>query len=61
MDLALNNLQRLICHKIQTNKPDFFMLHIDKWFRVILCATYSSTRVICLYKVNCFISGNVTK
>ena len=21
MDLALNNLQRLICHKTQTNKP----------------------------------------
>ena len=22
MDLALNNLQRLICHKTQTAKPD---------------------------------------
>ena len=25
MDFALNNLQRLICHKTQTNKPNVFI------------------------------------
>ena len=26
MDLALNNLQRLICHKIQQTKPNHYIL-----------------------------------
>ena len=29
MDLALNNLQRLICHKIKSNKPTCFYIYIN--------------------------------
>ena len=35
MDLALNNLQRLICHKTQQTKPNqtisFFLLKRKQW------------------------------
>ena len=56
MNLALNNLQRLICHKAQTSKQTnqilpfntnnsiqhhtFFLL--DKLFQVLLCITNNS-------------------
>ena len=30
MDLALNNLQRLICHKIQTNKLSIIILYLNR-------------------------------
>ena len=40
MDLALNNLQRLICHKTQsTNQPTAYgkeFRHIHKWIFKIL-------------------------
>ena len=39
MNLALNNLQRLICHKTQpTNKPDAGVQSMDLW---VVCTTSS--------------------
>ena len=37
MDLALNNLQRLICHKTHQTKPSFFkMWHLNMAYFTIL-------------------------
>ena len=52
MDLALNNLQRLICHKTQTNKFDEtpVVLHIRKISKTVvlladavLCHTHNTS------------------
>ena len=32
MDLALNNLQRLICHKTQTNKQTIYVIYGNTYF-----------------------------
>ena len=39
MDLAFDNLQRLICHKTQTNKQTNIHLHTVKYFQVFLYNT----------------------
>ena len=44
MDLALNNLQRLICHKTQQTKP-FFTIHNLKYHIVSNILTYKGCRV----------------
>ena len=36
MNLSLNNLQRLICHK---NQPTIIRLHTVKWYHVLLSNT----------------------
>ena len=47
MDLALNNLQRLICHKTQQTKPnEFQFLIIRKFYSNIFCMyTHSGTLI----------------
>ena len=40
MDLALNNLQRLICHKNQQTKPKISKNGIDGWFFMILIENF---------------------
>ena len=56
MDLALNNLQWLICHKTHQTKPNLtwiilvlvICLHTAKWFPVILFIKYSYViQIIC--------------
>ena len=49
MDLALNNLQRLICHKTQQQQqttllkePELICLYTIKWFQVFLSNTNNS-------------------
>ena len=36
MDLALNNLQRLMCHKTQTNKPFNPKVNVIGWLEIEL-------------------------
>ena len=47
MDLALNNIQRLICHKTQpTNQPTHFFSLVNKvkWFQELQCITNNSIK-----------------
>ena len=46
MDLALNNLQRLICHKTQTNKPDLVLMNkIKRSWHLVDFAMTSDHRI----------------
>ena len=52
MDLALNNLQRLICHKTQQTKPNQWALELSKiqtasfriWTRIADSISYDDRR-----------------
>ena len=36
MDLALNNLRRLICHKTQQTKPNLIKIALSQWTAVTM-------------------------
>ena len=52
MDLALNNLQRLICHKIQQTKPNSTKnKNLYSLYDVLKCLIYAVFRTkTCLYE-----------
>ena len=48
MDLALNNLQRLICHKNQQIKPNLYT-----YIYIYICVW------VCVWKITDFLTKNV--
>ena len=42
MDLAINNLQKLICHNKQTNKHMYIYMRVIQWIRRILPGSWQS-------------------
>ena len=49
MDLALNNLQRLLCHKTQTNNQLYIYIHIYIYIYTCICVCVHINRHIHTY------------